>query len=339
MATEYRLSYTGSEVNERLRAVGEIQNSLGKNYNTSVEIDEKIASAVENVSNTLETAMGTLETNVDTAFETLETNINTTLETKADLVDGKVPLEQIPDDVGGVASWNDLEDKPFGESKAFEDIVWDGNTEGMVCSNTLSIGDEASYTFYKVSDSIITPNQLCGCEGVQTIKGLDEGGEPITEDMEFLFGESEDEYDGVVESLIMSDAGSWMEMYIGVTMAMCAEAGDGIYFEDVDFTFTFPETGLYFSLIQAKSEVGEDIICTSSLKSASQIKQIDPKFIPANLDFDLSDYYTKVEIDNAYCTKTELSNRLWYYYNKTDIDSIIGNCRAVLDEIDALIGE
>ena len=32
----------------------------------------------------------------------------------------------------GASSWNDLKDKPFGEDKAFEPIVWDGNTEGAV---------------------------------------------------------------------------------------------------------------------------------------------------------------------------------------------------------------
>lgn len=313
MATEYRLSYTGSEVNERLRAVGELRTSLEKDYDISTKVDEKITNAVNNVSSTLETAMGTLEENVDTAFETLETNLNTALESKADLVDGKVPLEQIPDDVGGVASWNDLEDKPFGETKAFEDIVWDGNTEGVVCSNTWNVGDEASYTFYKVSDSIVTPNQICGCVGMQTVKP---GNSTTTEDYELIFGESEDAYDSVVESLMMSDAGSWLDMYIGVTMAMCAEAGDSIYFEDADVAFTFPEAGLYFSKIIAQSDNGEDTIYTSSLKSSSQIKQIDPKFIPANLDFDLSDYYTKVEIDN-----------------------IIGDCNNVLNQIDLLIGE
>ena len=316
MATEYRLSYTGSEVNERLRAVGELRTSLEKDYDISTKVDEKITNAVNNVSSTLETAMGTLEENVDTAFEALETNLNTALESKADLVDGKVPLEQIPDDVGGVASWNDLEDKPFGETKAFEDIVWDGNTEGVVCSNTWSLGDEVSYTFYKVSDIIVAPNQLCGCGGIQSMKGWNEDGEPITFDGELLFGESEDEYDSVVESLIMSDAGSWMETYIGITMAMCAEAGDSIYVEGADFTFTFPEAGLYFNRIVMSSEFGEEVGYISSLKSSSQIKQIDPKFIPANLDFDLSDYYTKVEIDN-----------------------IIGDCNNVLNQIDSLIGE
>jgi hypothetical protein len=39
-------------------------------------------------------------------------------------------LKENSESGGGASSWNDLTDKPFGEEKAFEPIVWDGNTEG-----------------------------------------------------------------------------------------------------------------------------------------------------------------------------------------------------------------
>ena len=51
-----------------------------------------------------------------------------------------------------------------------------------------------------------------------------------------------------------------------------------------------------------------------------EIKQIDPKFIPANLNFDLSDYCTKIELDNI-------------------LNNIIGDVDTVLNEINGLIGE
>ena len=40
-------------------------------------------------------------------------------------------MEMFLKQYGGASSWNDLTDKPFGEEKAFEPIVWDGNTEGL----------------------------------------------------------------------------------------------------------------------------------------------------------------------------------------------------------------
>lgn len=59
MATEYRLGYTGEEINRRLATVNEIKNNLENNYYTSTEVDTKF-------------------------------------DNKADLVDGKVPVEQLP---------------------------------------------------------------------------------------------------------------------------------------------------------------------------------------------------------------------------------------------------
>lgn len=55
---------------------------------------------------------------------------------------------------GGASSWNDLKDKPFGEEKAFEPIVWDGNTEGL---ESVELGAETQ--LYKVSDQIIADSK------------------------------------------------------------------------------------------------------------------------------------------------------------------------------------
>lgn len=71
-----------------------------------------------------------------------------------------------------------------------------------------------------------------------------------------------------------------------------------------------------------------------------ELKQIDPKFIPADLDFNLDDYYTKSEVDAAldnidlsgYYTKNET-------YSKSELDEIIGDIDFVINEINKLIGE
>ena len=77
-----------------------------------------------------------------------------------------------------------------------------------------------------------------------------------------------------------------------------------------------------------------------------ELKQIDPKFIPADLDFNLDDYYTKVEtyskseVDAA-INSVDLSN---YYtkdktYSKSELDEIIGDIDTIINEINDLIGE
>lgn len=53
---------------------------------------------------------------------------------------------------GGASSWNDLKDKPFGESPTGGDtLTWDGNTEGL---------DNIQGMLFKISDSVVTPNDL-----------------------------------------------------------------------------------------------------------------------------------------------------------------------------------
>jgi hypothetical protein len=51
---------------------------------------------------------------------------------------------------------------------------------------------------------------------------------------------------------------------------------------------------------------------------------------------DMSDYYTKAEVDNiALSGEVNLSN----YYTKPEINEIIGDIDKVINEINALIGE
>lgn len=54
---------------------------------------------------------------------------------------------------GGVSSWNDLTDKPFEAPKVYE---FDGNTEGLDSFN------DGRLNYYKVSDDVLTTEQLAG---------------------------------------------------------------------------------------------------------------------------------------------------------------------------------
>lgn len=56
----------------------------------------------------------------------------------------------------GSADWNTLQNKPFGETREFDDIVWDGVTTGR--DNFSASG----FNFYKVSSDITDANMLDG---------------------------------------------------------------------------------------------------------------------------------------------------------------------------------
>lgn len=62
-------------------------------------------------------------------------------------------LQDKPEQGGGVSSWNDLTDKPFYAPIVYE---FDGNTEGLDSFNN------GHYNYYKVSDDILTVEQLVG---------------------------------------------------------------------------------------------------------------------------------------------------------------------------------
>lgn len=85
MAKEYKLPYTAFEIGDKLRMVDEVKISLENDYCTKDEVNttfEKITDIIEEVSNSVD-------------------NTNISLDYKADLVNGKVPLEQLPDNIGG----------------------------------------------------------------------------------------------------------------------------------------------------------------------------------------------------------------------------------------------
>ena len=90
MANEFRLNFTGSEINRKLEVIDELQGVLEHNYYTSDEIDTKIDE---------------VSTDINVKFGAAGSSLEAGLATKADLVGGKVPVAQLPDDLVDLSNY------------------------------------------------------------------------------------------------------------------------------------------------------------------------------------------------------------------------------------------
>lgn len=167
-------------------------------------------------------------------------------------------------DVSGVSSWNDLTDKPFGEDKAFEPIVWDGNTEGLE-SVEVDLGGGDTGTFYKVADYVYIAS-----ESVQSI-------------------EARVVYDGQVnEQIYNNDPNIFMSTEHGWTAMGVIIASDGNF---SDLGFTLPE-GIWG--VDPSGIGSEEMRIT--VNPISIYNPIDTKFLPESLQFG-DEVHTALEWD------------------------------------------
>lgn len=201
------------------------------------------------------------------------------IDNKADLIDGKVPLDQLPDDIGsggGASSWNDLQDKPFEEISAGQIIDWDGNTDGLPSASVdLDMGDGAILTFacYKISDVIVTEELIKGASF-----------DCITSDGSFSY--KVDMILGKTSNKSFYATNSQEGIpFIWVVN----QDNDSVIYDDGDLTFTltFPETGIWF--LKGTVE-GSVFMQTNSLTIPAVIKTLDPKYI-ADMYYDTRKIY------------------------------------------------
>lgn len=229
MATEYKLSYTASEINQKLATVDETKNALESNYYTSTDIDTKL----------------------EEANTSLEANLNT----KADLVDGKIPTEQLPDDIGGGLTEVDWEtnviNKPFGE------VGWSIEWDGTPTNEDIDVTDTLGVVIHKVSEAKSKEELVSSSVSI-----LMENGE--TE--EFIVNEG--------HFLDVSD-NAFVVMHNDLVVVITTKDAATENFYGVDVSFSSGGTWFCTSPVQYTT--------TSLISSDFNIKQLDKKFIPSEI--------------------------------------------------------
>lgn len=185
-------------------------------------------------------------------------------------------LEERP---AGVSSWNDLEDKPFGEigSNVGDTLVWDGKPTDVF------VETKNAY-FYKISDSTPSLEQLRTGEIQIRNKNTQEVATyPLTQ---MVFG---DENLATAEIFIV------------------------IYKEGYETeSFVCPETGVYFGKVKEGSEINIEILSLTIPGydfGAITVKKIDPKYIEnigeENLSSEFQDYLKTLKPSMSYNDLTD----------------------------------
>lgn len=149
------------------------------------------------------------------------------------------------------------------ESKPFEDIVWDGNTEGLTMASVdveIQSGVTATYKAYKVSDQIISKSDIIGA----TVTILRDGS--LVE--RFIT-------DGYV--IDGSENGSFFDNYPSVYVVI--KDNDVIDMSALvpNLSVTIPEAGIWFAVPEIG---GAEYYRTTSLVARTDISKIDSKYLP-----------------------------------------------------------
>lgn len=99
--------------------------------------------------------MGNLKEFVENCVENYRSAGESSTKGQTEVILEKFAQHLDEEGVGG-ADWNTLQNKPFGEVREFDDIVWDGVTTGR---DSFSV---SGFNFYKVSSDITDANMLDG---------------------------------------------------------------------------------------------------------------------------------------------------------------------------------
>lgn len=182
---------------------------------------------------------------------------------------------------GFSGSWNDLTDKPFGESEFGSDtITWDGNTDGLV---------SVEYPFddivlYKVCDQVPDLNTDNFAWSYDYVYRYDNG------EIEHYNESDNCSADMYLSNDLYYNFGGWVNWVIVPE----STAGVTIQFDSGE-TVTFPEKGIYISRIDYRDEslvAWVSSLTIEGFDGFSSIKTIDPKYLPIEaISDDVIAYY------------------------------------------------
>ena len=245
MAKEYKLPYTAFEISDKLRTVDEVKTALENDYYTKSEVN----------------------TSFEVVNESIE-EVTASLKNKADLVDGKVSLEQLPDNIGtggGLTevAWEDIKNRPFYDDTISILFPSDVSNCTTITSQPLEAMGGMGFSFVKVSDDCFaTPDETYGA----LIKVQNDGTV-----LEFTVEASNIANLGNGFGILVLDNGFYPLMMnvtsVGVSTFPTAD------FLGEDMIFDVSETGIYFLNI-------EGMAYTESFE-INKGKTLDPKFLPA----------------------------------------------------------
>lgn len=188
------------------------------------------------------------------------------------LVDGKV--HEI-DNGGGVSSWNDLTDKPFYEEKAFEPIVWDGNTDGLENHSFTVSEDGATVTagMYKVSDIFISHDDISLGTICSDRMYINANGEISDNTSESTFEKRKYDYSKEGDGWLF-DPGNGGQIIMS--------DGTYVFMQDTPYEAILSR-GLWFQKSENRTDDMEYLVYATAMRpdpNASVIKTLDEKYMP-----------------------------------------------------------
>lgn len=195
----------------------------------------------------------------------------------------KIPAELLPENTGGgVSSWNDLTDKPFGEATTYSDtLTWDGDITGREYVEAVVNG--ANVRIVHISDTVPSNEEFA------------KGGQYI------LNGEAQT---FTAADLLSSDRGG--SIRYGTLFCVFYVREDNTPLGASGFSATFPKKGIYFATIPSMDYAVTGLSINDYTFVETEIKKIDQKYLPkpkADIVFTTSDFPFNSEV-TVTCNQT-----------------------------------